>query len=103
MSDSEQIMPNTEPAQGKPVPRVDTPDDHWLTRPATIRKLWIALYAVLAITVLAQLGIKVKGYFGVDGWFGFGAAFGFLCCVAMVLVAKVLGAVLKRPEDYYDD
>ena len=103
MSDSEQIMPNTEPAQGKPVPRVDTPDDHWLTRPATIRKLWIALYAVLAITVLAQLGIKVKGYFGVDGWFGFGAAFGFLCCVAMVLVAKVLGAVLNRPEDYYDD
>ena len=103
MSDSEQIMPNSEPAQGKPVPRVETPDDHWLTRPATIRKLWIALYAVLALTVLAQLGIKVKGYFGVDGWFGFGAAFGFLCCVAMVLVAKVLGAVLKRPEDYYDD
>ena len=103
MSDSEQIMPNTEPAQGKPVPRVDTPDDHWLTRPATIRKLWIALYAVLALTVLAQLGIKVKGYFGIDGWFGFGAVFGFASCVLMVLVAKVLGAVLKRPEDYYDD
>ena len=102
MSDHD-YMPNTEPAQGKPVPRADTPDDHWLTRPATIRKLWIALYAVLAITVLAQMGIKVKGYFGIDGWFAFGAAFGFVCCVAMVLVAKVLGAVLKRPEDYYDD
>ena len=103
MSENEQIMPNTDPAEGKPVPRVDTPDNHWLTRPTTVRKLWIALYAVLAITVLAQLGIKVKGYFGVDGWFGFGAAFGFLCCVAMVLVAKVLGVMLKRPEDYYDD
>ena len=103
MNETEQIMPNTEPAQGKPVPRVDTPDDHWLTRPATVRKLWIALYAVLAITVLAQLGIKVKGYFGIDSWFGFGAAFGFLSCVAMVLVAKALGVVLKRPEDYYDD
>ena len=103
MTNDERIMPNTEPAAGKPVPRVDTPDNHWLTRPETIRGIWIGLYAVLAATLLAQLGIKVKGYFGVDGWFGFGAALGFFSCVAMVLVAKVLGFVLKRPEDYYDD
>ena len=103
MTDNEQIMPNTEPANGTPVPRVETPDNHWLTRPDTVRKLWIALYAVLAVTVLAQLGIKVKGYFGVDGWFGFGAAFGFVSCVLMVLVAKLLGLVLKRPEEYYRD
>lgn len=103
MNEHDQPMPNTEPASGRAVPRVETPDDHWLTRPATIRKLWIALYTVLALTVAAQLAIKVKGYFGIDSWFGFGAAFGFLSCVAMVLVAKALGALLKRPEDYYDD
>ncbi len=78
-------------------------DDHWLTRPATIKWLWVGFSAVLALTVLAQLVIKIKGYFGVDGWFGFGAGFGFLACVAMVLVAKALGVVLKRPESYYDD
>jgi hypothetical protein len=27
--------------------------------------------------------------------------FGFLSCVAMVLVAKVLGWVLKRDENFY--
>ncbi len=78
-------------------------DDHWLVRPATIRKLWIGFSVVLALTVVAQLFIKVKGYFGVDGWFGFGAVFGLLSCVLMVLVAKALGGVLKRPEDYYDE
>ena len=26
---------------------------------------------------------------------------GFLSCLAMVLVAKALGYVLKKPEDYY--
>ena len=57
--------------------------------------------AVLAITVLLQLVIKVKGYFGADGWLGFGAALGFLSCLAMVLVAKGLGFVLKRDENYY--
>ena len=75
--------------------------DHWLVRPATIRWIWRISIAVLAITVLLQFAIKVKGYFGVDGWLGFGAAFGFLSCLAMVLVAKGLGFVLKRDEDYY--
>ena len=75
--------------------------DHWLVRPETIRWIWRVSIVVLAITVLLQLLIKVKGYFGVDGWLGFGAAYGFLSCLAMVLVAKGLGFVLKRDEDYY--
>ena len=75
--------------------------DHWLVRPQTIRWIWRISIAVLAFTVLLQFVIKVKGYFGVDGWLGFGAAFGFLSCLAMVLVAKGLGFVLKRDEDYY--
>ena len=77
--------------------------DHWLARPATIRKLWWGFAIVLALTVAAQAVIYVKGYFGVDGWFGFGAAFGFLSCLAMVLFAKGLGVFLKRGEDYYAD
>lgn len=76
-------------------------DDAWLARPATIRMLWWVFGAVLALSILAQLIFKVKGYFGMDGWLGFGAVYGFLACLAMVLVAKVLGWVLKRPSDYY--
>ena len=78
-----------------------TETDAWLARPATIRLLWRVLWAVLALTVAAQLVIKVKGYFGVDGWFGFGAAYGFLACLLMVLFAKGLGYFLKRDENYY--
>jgi sterol desaturase/sphingolipid hydroxylase (fatty acid hydroxylase superfamily) len=76
--------------------------DHWLARPATIKRLWRIFIVVLVALVLAQALIYVKGYFGVDGWFGFGAVFGFLSCLAMVLFAKLLGYALKRPEDYYD-
>jgi hypothetical protein len=75
--------------------------DHWLARPTTIRKLWWVFSVVLALTVVAQLFIYIKGYFGVDGWLGFGAVFGFLSCLAMVLFAKGLGFALKRDEDYY--
>ena len=78
-------------------------DDHWLARPTTIKLLWRVFAVVLALTVIAQAFIYVKGYFGVDGWFGFGAAFGFLSCLAMVLFAKALGFALKRDEDYYGE
>ena len=74
---------------------------HWLYRRETIRKLWWGGYVVLALTVLAQLAVYVKGYFTVDGWFGFGAMYGFLSCLLMVLFARVLGLILKRPNDYY--
>lgn len=76
---------------------------HWLVRPSTIRKLWIGSSIVLTLMVLAQTVIYVKGYFGFDAWFGFGAVFGFVSCLIMVLVAKLLGLVLKRPMDYYDE
>ena len=77
-------------------------EDHWLVRPRTIRRLWAFFIVVLALTVLADLVIEHHPYFGVDGTIGFGAWFGFASCVALVLVAKVLGAVLKRPDSYYD-
>jgi hypothetical protein len=77
--------------------------EHWLDRPRNIKILiWLSL-AVLAATVLADFFYEGHPHFGVDGWFGFYAWYGFLTCVVMVLAAKLLGFVLKRPDDYYDD
>lgn len=77
-------------------------DDHWLVRPTTIRALWIGSSIVLAILVLLDLVVKHHPHFGIDGTFGFGAWYGFLACVALVLFAKALGLILKRPDTYYD-
>ncbi|MFU8814573.1 MAG: hypothetical protein ACNA7W_04445 [Pseudomonadales bacterium] len=75
----------------------------WLSQPATIRRLWIVFTAVLALTIALQLLFPADAHFVVDGWLGFGAIFGFGVCVLMVFAAKVLGWVIKRPDDYYDD
>jgi hypothetical protein len=40
---------------------------------------------------------------GFDGNFGFYGAYGFIGSVFLVLVAKQLRKLLKRPEGYYDD
>lgn len=93
---------------GQDCPRVPVPDlvngePHWLVRPSTIRQLWIGFAVVLALTVLAQLFVPIPDYFTVDGWFSFYAVFGFVTCIAMVVFAKLLGYLLKRPDTYYDD
>ncbi|MAZ71495.1 MAG: hypothetical protein CMK45_13125 [Porticoccus sp.] len=58
---------------------------------------------ILAATVVVQLFVSVHGHFVFDGWFGFSAAFGFVSCALMVVFAKLLGYLLKRPDNYYDD
>lgn len=78
-------------------------DDHWLTRPQTIRKLWIGFILVLALTVLPDLIWPPHGHFGVDSYIGFAAAYGFVACVVLIAVAKLLGLFLKRKDTYYDE
>ena len=72
--------------------------DHWLVRPSTIRRLWIAGIGVLMLTLLAEFYIPTKGYFGLDDWPGFGAGFGFLSCLLMVLVLLLILVRETRPS-----
>ncbi|MGH6925487.1 MAG: hypothetical protein ACRED5_17305 [Propylenella sp.] len=76
-------------------------EDHWLARPKTIRRLWIAFVVVLVCLVTVD-PLRSDAHFTVEALFGFGAWFGFLACAALILIAKALGFFLKRPDSYYD-
>jgi hypothetical protein len=56
---------------------------------------------VLVLTVLAQLVVHLHPHFEIESVFGFHAWFGFLACAAMIVVAKALALLLKRPDSYY--
>ena len=88
------------PKAKRPAPK-KAPPLHWLVRPATIRKLWIGGGLALAALVAIEMGVKTHGYFGLDGTFAFNAWYGFAACVAMIVAAKGLGAILKREDTYY--
>ncbi|GMU42160.1 MAG: hypothetical protein IT479_13955 [Xanthomonadales bacterium] len=66
------------------------------------KTLWTVFAIALALSVLAEFAIDIHLHFGIDGWFGFHAVYGFLACVALVLVARLMGFVLKRADDYYE-
>ena len=78
-------------------------DDHWLTRPRTIKLMWTAFLAILALTVAAQWWFPVEPHFEIEKLFGFNAIYGFAVCAAMIVLAKVLGLLLKRGESYYEE
>ena len=77
-------------------------EKHWLVRPETIRWLWFVFIAVLAVTVAWEALLQRHPQFGIDGIFGFTAWYGFLACAAMVVFAKLLGFLIKRPDTFYD-
>jgi hypothetical protein len=65
--------------------------------------IWKIFIAVLAITVAAQLLVEPHPHFAVEGLFAWNALYGFLACAVLILLARALGLLLKRREDYYDD
>lgn len=75
---------------------------HWLVRPQTIRRLWMIFIAILVLLLLPDFIIHQHAHFGIEASFGFYAWYGFVTCVAMVVVAKLLGIFLKRKDTYYD-
>ncbi len=76
---------------------------HWLVRQRTIRLLWVWFSIVLAGLVLADIFVHGHPSFGLEGTFGFYAWYGLGTCAAMVIVAKLLGIWLKRPDTYYHE
>ena len=74
----------------------------FLDKPENIKKLWILLYVVCGLTVLMELFAHRHPHFGFDGFFGFNAVLGFVACAALIIIAKGIGYILKKGEDYYD-
>ena len=76
---------------------------HWLDEPRHVKRLWHGFLAVLALMVLLEVVVQLHPHFAIESVFGFNAWYGFGACTAMILVAKGLAVVLKRPDTYYSD
>ena len=74
---------------------------HWLDQPRNIKRLWRGFLVVLALTVLAEAVVQLHPHFEIESVFGFSAWFGLGACAAMIVVAKALALLLKRPDTYY--
>lgn len=75
----------------------------WLDERRNVDKVYYALIAACGLSAAVDLFYHRHGHFAVESWWGAYGIYGFVSCVALVLVAKELRKLLKRDEDYYGD
>ena len=80
---------------------MNRPRTHWLDRPKNVQLLWRGFIFVLALTVLAEFLVPLHPTFPIESLFGFSAIYGFAACALMIIGAKALGLLIKRPDTYY--
>ena len=76
---------------------------HRLANPEGTKLLIRILIGVSVLVVLLDLTIDKHGYMEMERYFGFYAAYGFVMFTGLILVAKALRRLIKRPEDFYGD
>ena len=60
-------------------------------------------YASLVLLLISEFFVEKHVYFSWAAFPAFNAVFGFLSCVVIIVVAKLLGKLwLQKGEDYYD-
>jgi hypothetical protein len=84
----------------------DRPDPndktYWLDDPRNVDRLVYGFYVVCGALLVIDFFVPKHGPFAIEHVFAFYGIFGFVACVALVLIAKQLRRVLMRSEDYYD-
>jgi hypothetical protein len=76
---------------------------HWLDEPRHVKLLWRIFLGVLVFIVAVGALIPLHPYFEIESTFGFYAWFGFLACGVMIVVAKAMALLLRRPDTYYPE
>ncbi len=68
----------------------------------TVRKAWKIGILILLLTVILEFFMHPHAAFGIDGTMFFYIWYGFVSCLAIIIVSKFL-SFLKRSEDYYKE
>lgn len=78
-------------------------DRRWLDEPRNVTRIVVALSVLCGLLLLADILYTKSPHFSFESWFGFYPVFGFVVSFSLVLAAKQLRKVLRRPENYYED
>lgn len=71
--------------------------------PKNVKRLLLIFYASLAVLLLVDPFVHKHAEFEWEAAPAFFAVYGFVSCVLLIFVAKILRLWVKREETYYDD
>ena len=71
--------------------------------PGNVDRLLRGFYIICILLVVVDFIVHRHIYMAWENLPAFYALYGFVACVALVLLAKLLRKVVMRKEDYYDE
>ncbi|MBF0229527.1 MAG: hypothetical protein HQK63_08065 [Desulfamplus sp.] len=71
-------------------------------KPQNVKIVLTFFFSLLVILFVADFFIHKHGHFPWEDWHSFYAVFGFVACVMVIFIAKLLRLFTKRDERYYD-
>ncbi|MCP4111191.1 MAG: hypothetical protein GY749_37645 [Desulfobacteraceae bacterium] len=71
-------------------------------KPENVKRLLVIFYISLVLLLAADFFIHKHAEFPWEEAPGFFAAYGFVSCVMLIFIAKILRIFIKRKENYYD-
>jgi len=71
-------------------------------KPKNIKILLAFFYLSLVVLLIIDFFVHKHAEFPWEGYPDFFAAYGFISCVALIYIAKLLRLFVKRDENYYD-
>ncbi len=82
-----------------------TPDEktHFFDKPENLKKFLRGFYIICAILLAVDFVHHRHAVHDWENLWGFYALYGFVACVFLVEIAKLMRAVLMRAPDYYDE
>ena len=75
----------------------------WFTKTEHANKIFLGLAVLCFALFLTDFIYQKHGHFHIEEIPGFYGAYGFFMFTALILVAKTLRLLIKRPENYYGD
>lgn len=75
----------------------------WVDKPGSANRIFWGLAVFCGLLFLADFAYEKHGKFDIENLPGFFGVYGFICFTGLILLAKGLRVLIKRPEDYYGD
>jgi hypothetical protein len=66
------------------------------------QKVRTYFYVALILLLISDFFIPKHGHFPWEQAYGFYAVYGFIGCVGLIFIAKLLRLLVMRKENYYD-
>lgn len=71
-------------------------------KPQNVKRFLLLFYISLAVLLIADFFIHKHAYFPWEAKYSFFAVYGFVSCVLLIYIAKLLRLFIKKDEDYYE-